>query len=105
MARRRRASGALRENVRIEPLRVAPCAPDAPPTPSQDALPMQLTVNGEPRTFPAPLSVAGLVEHLGLTGKRIAVERNGEIVPRGRHAETTLAEGDVLEIVVAVGGG
>ncbi|MCE1243360.1 sulfur carrier protein ThiS [Oryzomicrobium sp.] len=66
---------------------------------------MQLTVNGEPRSFPAPLSVAGLVDYLGLTGKRIAVERNGEIVPRGRHADTGLADGDVLEIVVAVGGG
>ncbi|HNQ75256.1 MAG TPA: sulfur carrier protein ThiS, partial [Pseudothauera hydrothermalis] len=38
-------------------------------------------------------------------GKRLAVERNGEIVPRARHAETVLADGDRLEIVVAVGGG
>lgn len=51
------------------------------------------------------MTVASLVETLGYTGKRIAVERNGEIVPRSRHAEVLLTEGDVLEIVVAVGGG
>ena len=50
-------------------------------------------------------TVAALVETLGYTGKRIAIERNGEIVPRGRHADTLLTEGDILEIVVAVGGG
>ncbi|MBS1227213.1 MAG: thiamine biosynthesis protein ThiS [Proteobacteria bacterium] len=66
---------------------------------------MEITINGEPRQFPAPLNVAALVEALGYGGKRIAVERNGEIVPRGRHADVALAEGDRLEIVVAVGGG
>jgi sulfur carrier protein len=66
---------------------------------------LELVINGEPRVFPAPLSVARLVEVLALTDKRIAVERNGEIVPRSRHAETVLANGDRLEIVVAVGGG
>ena len=66
---------------------------------------MDITLNGEPRHFPAPLSVAALVEQLGYAGKRIAVERNGEIVPRGRHADTQLAAGDRVEIVVAVGGG
>ena len=65
----------------------------------------EITLNGEPRHFSDPLTVAGLVEVLGYAGKRIAVERNGEIVPRGRHAETLLASGDRLEIVVAVGGG
>jgi len=64
-----------------------------------------LTVNGEPRRFEAPLSVAALVEQLGLAGKRIAMERNGEIVPRSRFAEQQLSDGDRLEIVVAVGGG
>ena len=49
--------------------------------------------------------MAGLLDQMGLTGKRLAVERNGEIVPRGLHAATLLAEGDTLEIVVAVGGG
>lgn len=66
---------------------------------------MKISLNGEARQFPAPLTVAALVETLGYTGKRIAVERNGEIVPRGRHAEVMLADGDQLEIVVAVGGG
>ena len=66
---------------------------------------MELKINGETRQFTAPLSVAALVEELGYTGKRIAVERNGEIVARGRHAEVELAAGDRIEIVVAVGGG
>ena len=66
---------------------------------------IELVINGEPRTFPAPLTVAQLVESLDLTGKRIAIEKNGEIVPRSQHAEIRLASGDRLEIVVAVGGG
>jgi sulfur carrier protein len=66
---------------------------------------MELTINGESRQFTAPLTVAALIETLGYTGKRIAIERNGEIVPRGLHAEVALAAGDCLEIVVAVGGG
>ena len=66
---------------------------------------MKLTINGEHRQFPAPLTVAALLEALGYAGKRIAVERNAEIVPRGRHADTGLADGDRIEIVVAVGGG
>lgn len=66
---------------------------------------MEITVNGELRRFPSPLTVAGLIETLGYAGKRIAVECNGEIVPRGRHANVQLTDGDRLEIVVAVGGG
>ncbi|MBC7781872.1 MAG: sulfur carrier protein ThiS [Proteobacteria bacterium] len=66
---------------------------------------MHLTVNGETRKFDRPLSCAALVEALALGARRVAVERNGEIVPRSRLAETLLADGDVLEIVVAVGGG
>ncbi len=66
---------------------------------------IELVVNGEPRSFPAPLTLAQLVDALDLSGKRIAIEKNGEIVPRSRHAETALASGDRLEIVVAVGGG
>ena len=66
---------------------------------------MKLSINGECRQFPAPLTVAELIETLGYTGKRIALERNGEIVPKGRHVETLLADGDQIEIVVAVGGG
>ena len=66
---------------------------------------MKITINGETRQFSPQLTVAELVEALGYTGKRIAIERNGEIVPRGRHVDVSLAEGDRLEIVVAVGGG
>ena len=67
---------------------------------------MQLTVNGTLRTFDRPVvTVADLVRELCLEGKRIAVERNGAIVPRSRYAETSVAPGDKLEIVGAVGGG
>ncbi len=66
---------------------------------------IELTINGEPRNFPAPLALAQLIETLDLTGKRIAIERNGEIVPRSQHTDTPLMDGDRLEIVVAVGGG
>ncbi|MCK6404567.1 MAG: sulfur carrier protein ThiS [Rhodocyclaceae bacterium] len=66
---------------------------------------MNLVINGESLVFPASLTVAALLESLGHAGKRIAVERNGEIVPKSLHGETALAEGDRLEIVVAVGGG
>ena len=66
---------------------------------------IELAINGEPRTFPASLTLTQLIESLDLAGKRIAIEKNGEIVPRSQHADTTLANGDRLEIVVAVGGG
>lgn len=66
---------------------------------------IQLTVNGAPHTFEQAIDLAALLEHLAIAGKRLAVERNGEIVPRSRFAETQLADGDKLEIVVAVGGG
>jgi sulfur carrier protein len=66
---------------------------------------MQITINGQPRQFPDPLTVAALIEALGYRGKRIAIERNGEIVPKSQHASTPLSSGDRLEIVVAVGGG
>lgn len=66
---------------------------------------MEIIINGETLTLPAPLSVAALLDVRNLTGKRVAVERNGEIVPKSRHAETLLAAGDHIEIVVAVGGG
>ncbi len=64
-----------------------------------------IVVNGEPRALPAPATVFALLGELGLVGRRIAVERNGEIVPRSRHEAETLEPGDRLEIVVAVGGG
>ena len=66
---------------------------------------LEFKINGEPRQVPGKLTVAGLIEQLGYAGKRVAVERNGEIVPKSQHAETALAAGDHIEIVVAVGGG
>ena len=67
---------------------------------------MQLTINGTLRSFDRPVgTVAELVRELCLEGKRIAVERNGAIVPRSRYGETLVASGDKLEIVGAVGGG
>ena len=67
---------------------------------------MQLTINGKPRSFDAStFSVAYLVGQLNLEGKRLAIERNGEIVPRSQFAEVQLVDGDKLEIVGAVGGG
>jgi len=51
------------------------------------------------------MTVSGLIEALGYAGKRVAIERNGEIVPRSRHGDVMLDNGDELEIVVAVGGG
>jgi sulfur carrier protein len=65
----------------------------------------EIKINGEIRQIPAMLTVAGLIDQLGYTGKRIAIERNGEIVPKSQHASTALTDGDQLEIVVAVGGG
>ena len=66
---------------------------------------IQVTVNGAAQRFEQPLSVSALVERMALAGKKIAVERNGEIVPRGLHQKTLVENGDQLEIVVAVGGG
>lgn len=67
---------------------------------------MQLIINGKTRSFEATaFSVANLVTTLELEGKRLAIECNGEIVPRSQFAYTLLADGDKLEIVGAVGGG
>jgi sulfur carrier protein len=64
-----------------------------------------LQVNGNPQEVPSGSSVEHLVSTLQLGGKRFAIELNGEIVPRSRHAATPLNNGDKLEVVVAVGGG
>ncbi len=66
---------------------------------------MQITVNGEPKSLEQGETLAGLLERLELAGKRIAVERNEAIVPRARHAETVLEDGDKIEIIHAIGGG
>jgi len=64
-----------------------------------------ITVNGEHRSFQAPLTITQLLDELELSGKRLAVEMNGEIVPKSQHADTPIHDGAALEIVVAVGGG
>ncbi len=66
---------------------------------------MRMTINGEERSFAGPLTVTGLLEELGLDARKIALERNLEIVPRSSYAETNLEDGDKLEIVNFVGGG
>jgi len=66
---------------------------------------MKLQINGEGRDFTSPLSLASLVEQLGMKQDRVAVELNRNIVPREQWAETFLGEGDRLEIVHFVGGG
>ena len=66
---------------------------------------MQIELNGEPHVVADDATVASLIERLALTGRRLAVEVNEEVVPRGRHAEHVLASGDRVEIVHAIGGG
>jgi len=66
---------------------------------------MRLQINGQEREFPSPLSLAALVESLGMKAGRVAVELNRNIVPREQWATTSLAEGDRLEVVHFVGGG
>jgi len=67
--------------------------------------PIRVVLNGAPREFPAPLTFAQLIDELALAGRRLAVERNGEIVPRSRFGEARMADGDRIEVVMAVGGG
>jgi sulfur carrier protein len=66
---------------------------------------MELTLNGEPKQLLDHQSVGDLIAHLGLTGRAVAVEVNKNIVPRKQHTQTTLQEGDVVEVVTLVGGG
>jgi len=66
---------------------------------------IRITVNGNARSFERPIDVGALLAALQLAGRKVAVERNGEIVPRSAHGSTMVLDGDRLEIVVAVGGG
>ena len=66
---------------------------------------MHIQLNGEAYALSETLSVAGLIEHLQLAGRRVAVELNFEIVPRSLYETTLLKKGDALEIVHAIGGG
>lgn len=66
---------------------------------------MEFTLNGTPRTAREALVLPALLDELALAGRRVAVELNGAIVPRSRWPETTVREGDRIEIVHAIGGG
>lgn len=66
---------------------------------------ISVAVNGHTRHLPHATTIAQLLAQLDTAGKRVAVERNGEIVPKSLHASTELTGGDQLEIVIAVGGG
>ena len=66
---------------------------------------LAIYLNGKPHPIEPGARLSDVIAGLGLTGKRIAVERNGEIVPRSRHTDTLLAAGDHIEVVAAVGGG
>lgn len=66
---------------------------------------MRIQLNGEPFELPENQSVADLLSRLDLTGRRVAVELNLDIVPRSQHDSTRLAEGDQVEVVHAIGGG
>jgi sulfur carrier protein len=66
---------------------------------------MQILVNGTPRDVPADYTAAQLVEALGLTGRRVAMEVNRDIVPRSRYAQHAFRDGDHVEVVHAIGGG
>jgi thiamine biosynthesis protein ThiS len=66
---------------------------------------MRVEINGEARDIEAGTTIVTLLASLGLAGRPVAVERNALIVPRAEHAQTTLGEGDKLELVQFVGGG
>ena len=66
---------------------------------------IHICLNGDPHPLEAGTHLDQLIEQLGLTGRRIAVEINEEIVPKSQHAQTPLAEGDQVEVVHAIGGG
>ncbi|MDR7099699.1 sulfur carrier protein [Lysobacter niabensis] len=66
---------------------------------------MEIVLNGEQRALANPITVLELLQAEGLGERRVAVEVNGEIVPRSRHGERALREGDRIEIVHALGGG
>ncbi|MCO6417098.1 sulfur carrier protein ThiS [Siccirubricoccus sp. KC 17139] len=77
--------------------------PDTVPPPLSAGV--MLTVNGEARRVAEGTSVAGLLAQIGLAERKVAVERNLEIVPRSRYADTVLVAGDAIEIVHFIGGG
>jgi sulfur carrier protein len=73
--------------------------------PARDNADMDILLNGDRVSLPDGCSIAGLLDAQGLAGRRVAVEVNGSIVPRGQHAQRTLETDDRVEIVHALGGG
>jgi thiamine biosynthesis protein ThiS len=71
----------------------------------RQSIAMNIVINGESRGFASPLTLAGLLDQLGMKQDRVAVELNRNIVPRGQWVEMALSDGDRLEIVHFVGGG
>ena len=66
---------------------------------------LQISINGDPHSIPGGMTVAALLSKLGMTGRRVAVARNGEVVPRSHFEAASLDTGDQIEILEAVGGG
>ncbi len=66
---------------------------------------MNLTLNGEAHVFPPLADLAALISQLGLDGRKVAIERNLEIVPHSAYGKTRLSDGDRIEIVHFIGGG
>jgi sulfur carrier protein len=77
----------------------------APDTAPSAAITITVTINGEPREVPAALDVTGLLKHLQVEVRAVAVERNRRVVRRVDHNKTSIEAGDVIEIVSFVGGG
>jgi sulfur carrier protein len=76
-----------------------------PDTLAPQAVQIALTINGEARVVPVGTSVTGLLAEIGLAERKVAVERNLEIVPRSQYSTTMLSAGDAIEIVHFIGGG
>jgi sulfur carrier protein len=74
-------------------------------SPSNPQIELTLFVNGEPQTLMPPCSVADLLETLEMSGRRVAVAVNRDVIVRSRYKEAELADGDRIEILEAVGGG
>ena len=66
---------------------------------------MNISLNGDAKDIEEGIYLNQLIENMGLTGKRLAVEINREIIPKSQHAEYEIKQGDVIEIVHAIGGG
>lgn len=66
---------------------------------------MKIILNGQEKPLAAPITVAALLQEMGLAERRVAVEVNREIVPRSRHGEVQLKDNDRIEVVFAIGGG